>query len=285
VQALEEGIRARVDAWEPWLVYADWLSEQGDARGRLIGLEHRREIATLDADELRELEAELAELVAVHEPSWLIPNVPETWGFIRRHGFVVGLSLPLDEPGIEALASWLRQPQARLLMQLHVHVVHNFEEAHEAFDGHFEIVPPSEALVRGLFELDLARLTSLDLRYNYLADAGVEALTRCRSLSGLTTLRLQRNRIGPDGARALADAAQLGNLTVLDLRENPLGSPGAAALAGSANFRRLRTLYLYRDDIGVAGARALADSKHLPIHIRRYWAGQWSAANEQASKA
>jgi uncharacterized protein (TIGR02996 family) len=34
-------LRAHPDDQEAWLVYADWLAEQGDGRGELIALEHR----------------------------------------------------------------------------------------------------------------------------------------------------------------------------------------------------------------------------------------------------
>jgi uncharacterized protein (TIGR02996 family) len=38
---LEAHLRAHPTDWERWLVYADWLTDQGDIRGQLIGWEHR----------------------------------------------------------------------------------------------------------------------------------------------------------------------------------------------------------------------------------------------------
>ena len=50
--ALERELRLQSSAWEPWLVYADWLSERDDVRGRLIALEHHRATTRLRPDEV-----------------------------------------------------------------------------------------------------------------------------------------------------------------------------------------------------------------------------------------
>jgi hypothetical protein len=132
----------------------------------------------------------------------------------------------------------------------------------------------------------LTQLRALDLRYGYLDDEAIEALSGLTSppvFDQLKSLKLQRNRIGPVGARALAAAPELARLTTLDLRENPLGQAGAEALAGSPNLAGLNSLYLYFDDVGLEGARALSTSPHLKFEIRRHWAALWSAHDVRAS--
>lgn len=308
--ALEQAIRRSPDVWEPWLVFADWLSERGDVRGLLIGLEHRLATVRLSAEQQGQLRGEIAALIDAHQASWMIAELPEAWGVEWRHGFVVGLSLPLDEARVAALARVLVDPAARLLMNLRV----QFEPASDGddddvdFDEAYEPDPVPANLLRSLFELDLghvralafeyapigaagvellagwsglSQLRTLDLRYNELGDAGVAPLFRSGRLHELRTLKLQRNRLGVAGARALAGAPSLERLTILDLRDNPIGRDGALALAAAPQLRGLEALHLHRSDIELAGARALAESEHLPLHIRRYWAGQWSAADDR----
>jgi hypothetical protein len=285
------------------------LSEQGDVRGRLIGLEHRLASARLSADQQHKLQSEIDELVAANQGSWSVSEVPDEWAFEWRHGFIVGLALPLDEVAVTQLGSFLADPGTRLLMSLRVHFAREPDENAD-FDENYQPKPVPAELLQALFELDLSRvralafeyaplgaagvellaswpglaqLRSLDLRYNELGDPALEPLLASGRLAELRELRLQRNRLRTAGASALASASQLDGLTLLDLRDNPIGPAGAAALAASTNFGRLQTLYLYHDDVGLVGACALAESQHLPLHIRRYWAGQWRAANDRAS--
>jgi uncharacterized protein (TIGR02996 family) len=287
VQALEDEIRRRPDDWASWLVYADWLSEQGDPRGRLIGLEHRRETAALDADELRKLKAEMAELVAVHGASWHVSDAPEGWKFERRCGLIVGLSLLLDEKNIAQLDEFLHDPRASLLLTLRVNSSRERDDDDDGeYDPDREPAPVPEQLLRALFELELGRLRELAFPYTPIGASGAALLARwpgLPQLAKLEALKLQRNRIGPTGMRALAVAGRLDRLLHLNLRENPIGPLGAAMLAGSANFSRLESLHVHLDDVGVAGARSLADSEHLPLRIRRAWAGRWSEVQEHTS--
>jgi hypothetical protein len=73
-------------------------------------------------------------------------------------------------------------------------------------------------------------LTSLNLSFNHLFDAGLRALADSPHLAGLTTLSLRRNQIGPEGGLALADSPHLGRLTRLDLTDNPLDRQTRQAL-------------------------------------------------------
>lgn len=295
-------------------MYADWLSERGDVRGRLIALEHHRATSRLRADEQRAVTAEIDELIAAHEDSWRIPGMPEGCKFQWRYGFVVGVAFPLGEDELEPLRALLEHPQARLLSALRLRAVVLDDDADEFDEAMFEEgyspEPIAESLLASLFELDLSpihslaieytpigsagakllatcptltQLRALDLRYGYLDDEACQALASAPVFDELASLKLQRNRIGPEGAQALASASEFAGLTTLDLRENPLGREGAEALAGSPTLARLRSLYLYFDDVGLDGARALSTSPHLRFEIRRHWAALWSAHDVRAS--
>jgi uncharacterized protein (TIGR02996 family) len=311
--ALERELRLQPSEWEPWLVYADWLSERGDVRGRLIALKHQQKTSQLRPDEQRAIATEIDELIAAHQVDWLIPGMPEVCKFHWDRGFIIEVEFPLVEDLLDQLRELLDHPQARLLSALRLRVPENDDDGEldeEAFEQGYSPTPIAEQLLAALFELDLSQINSLaieytaigsqgarllgscptltqlralDLRYGYLEDEAIEALAGAAVFDQLRSLKLQRNRIGPAGARALAAAPALAHLTTLDLRENPLGQAGAEALAGSANLAQLRSLYLYFDDVGLEGARALSTSPHLPFEIRRQWSGLWSAHDVRAS--
>lgn len=321
MHALEQEIRRALALAQPsaaeeaWLVYADWLSSRDDPRGRWIALEHRAASATLEPGERERLRAEIDALLAEHRPSWTIAGLPDSWTLEWQHGFVVGVSLPLDDNAIAPLERLLAEPSASLLTRLRVRVEGDEDEEFdffEEFDGELPERPPVDAApFLRLLELDLARiglfafeytplgvdaiaglvasellagLTTLDLRFAGAGDDAIALLAGAPGSSGLATLNLQRNRIGPRGAAALAESAALSGLRHLDLRDNPLGSAGAKALA-RGGFGRLESLYVYRRDVEREGALALAAAEHLPLSLRRYWAGQASASTREDSNA
>jgi uncharacterized protein (TIGR02996 family) len=315
--ALERELRLQSGAWAPWLVYADWLSERGDVRGRLIALEHHRANARLRPDEVRSISAEIDELVAAHQDAWLVSDIPETFELEWRYGFIVGASFPLAAEHFAEhfaeLRALLEHPQARLLSSLCLREADRDEPVEfveEMLEGGYRPPPIAEELLTPLFQMDLSQIVSLaieysplaggsaqqlaacptltglralDLRYAYLDDEALALLLRAPTFDQLRSLKLQRNRMGEAGARELASSPALTNLTTLDLRENPLGKAGAEALADSPNLARLESLYLYFDDVGREGARALSTSPYLRPDIRRHWAGLWSARDVRAS--
>jgi uncharacterized protein (TIGR02996 family) len=82
----------------------------------------------------------------------------------------------------------------------------------------------------------LAKLTSLNLGFNYIGAHGTKVLASSEHVNNLTSLNLVRNDIGPEGAKALAGSPHLKNLRCLDLWGNDLGSDGVATLAASPYF-------------------------------------------------
>jgi len=95
------------------------------------------------------------------------------------------------------------------------------------------------------------RITTLDLTFIFLGDAGAQALAGNHTI---TALDLGHNHVGDAGAQALA-----GNQTItrLDLRHNDVGDAGAQALAGN---HTITTLDVRHNPIGLAGRQALMAS-------------------------
>jgi uncharacterized protein (TIGR02996 family) len=287
-RALEERLRRHPEDAESWLVYADWLSEQGDARGELIGLEHRR------------MTSETTAFLEQHRDEWSIAEAPPQAELTWRSGFVVSAAFLCSDETIDRLPALLAHPSARLLGELRLRFPSHDEEDDEAmFEDGYEPPPVDASLLQRVLATDLSRIRSLSFDYTVLGDAGAEALVRAPQVTALisldlryaalgdpaaellaewpgmhevATLKLQRNRIGARGARALASSQQLERLTSLDLRLNPIGAEGARALATSPHLARLTALHLYGDDVGPEGAAALARSPTLPANLRRYWA-------------
>lgn len=314
MQALEAELRRSVAGrraeqqhaheWEPWLVYADWLSAHDDPRGSLIVLEHRLASTRLGEAERARLRSEIDALVAEHRAAWTIEGLPASWGTVHRHGFLVGVALALDEESFEPLAELIADPRAALLTRLSATVDGEYDsDDYEDYEAEPEPRDDDLELFGKLLELDLSRIAHFAFEYRllssdaiaglapYLANfrtldlryAGVrdDALVRlCAdagpSVAGLEVVHLQNNYIGAQGLAALLDSDRARTLRYLDLRDNPLGPEGAKLLA-SAPLAQLDTLLLHQRDLGPEGTALLAHAHHLPLAIRRQWAGRASA--------
>lgn len=115
-----------------------------------------------------------------------------------------------------------------------------------------------ELLIRSPF---LQHLRTIDLGFNKLDDAAVEALSRSSSFLALTELALNDNdAIGDPGVRSLSQSPFFAGLTALDLSGNDIGDAGATALAASRCLPALRAAKLAGNRIGDAGVTALVRS-------------------------
>jgi uncharacterized protein (TIGR02996 family) len=301
VEPLEARLRTHPHDRDAWLVYGDWLQEQGDVRGRLILLEQRMEAQP-------ELQAEVNALKAQHQAHWGLRGLDAGAQHAWRCGFVIGVTLPMSVESLELLPKLVAQPEGRLLTSVRLRSPHlpedydEDEDEDEDYEDEETEEPDDEKieLFDKLAKLDLPQVTSLDFSYGMHGPKLAQALSRCPSVGGLLSLdlrfnrlgdkgadflgkapleqllslHLQQNDIGHIGARALAESRHLRQLTLLDLRSNELGPEGARALAGSPIVSQLGSLYLHRSDLGPDGARALAESEHLPFSLRRYWKAQ-----------
>lgn len=213
-------VLAAPDDDEPRLVYADWLSEQGDPRGEFIQIQcmlgrallgagakyASREGRKLPYESRQELEAREKELVKKHEAEWLAP--------IRRY---------------------IRQWQLR-----------------RGFVDH--VIADAGAFLDGLDALKQVPLTSAKLTgFKASHAAKLAAATKHPTLRQLD---LSRNRIDARTAHALKSEL-LEGVRDLSLWGNPLGDAGLAELA-QARMPALRALSLSKVDATAKGVLALA---------------------------
>jgi Leucine-rich repeat (LRR) protein len=163
----------------------------------------------------------------------------------------------LSEADLDALIADLRRQGTRELVLLSPGVrlpasVDQWPQDLQDKTRIYQLIEPVEALAERLGEL--TQLTSLDLRYNQIGDAGAASLA---ALTQLTSLDLGGNQIGAAGAASLAALTQL---TCLNLDNNQIGDAGAASLAA---LKQLTSLDLWGNKIGAAGAASLAALKQL----------------------
>lgn len=259
--SLEAHLRTNPDDWSAWLVYADWLTEQGDIRGQMIVWEHaltRPERAT-EHDMLKQ---RLYRTMLAHQPTWSA-GLPELYDLNWRSGFVSRATVE----SVETALLVARHPVARLLVELSLSYIGTADAMVLAQSPSLRSLP-SLKLIRchirseGLDALasseNLRSLAALDLYGNDIGDEGAQLLARSTRLPALTELRLGSNHIHAAGAQALALSE---SLRCLDLSQNDLRDEGAHWLARSAGA--LEQLDLRDNNIYAAGARALARSETL----------------------
>lgn len=277
----------------PRLVYADWLQERGDPRGKYIHLSCQPS----PNEEQKELAAMLFQQ---HKDAWLAP-------FLRlgaksvpfERGFPISVSA---EP-----KAWAENGAALLKMAPITHVAVTATSAHSLAPlfalpefarisrlGFYGCVGGDD-LVRELTQ-NPAQLTRLDFWKTRLSVEGVamlaswsglrsvrqlsliesqldgeavEPLARSQMLSGLTELALLYNSLGPFGARALAESKTLSSLVSLDVRSCALEFEGVSAFVDGRGLPALRELKISWN-IGEetperARARFAFDKPHLAV--------------------
>jgi uncharacterized protein (TIGR02996 family) len=244
VLAFLRDIKTNLDDPTPRLILADWLEEHGDtvgaARGDFLRLQCH---GTHTPNSPRQ-----AELLARFETAWLGPlkSLAHSW-------------------------SWHR---GMLHLEIHASVLRGDAGA---------LVPPEAfAWVEGVTFRDLTAetvsrlaaspwlvwLSTLDMGYNVLGDAGVAALASSPNLTNLRTLWLRRNNIGDRGAAALAASTALTNLETLSLIDNEVGDDGGRALASSPLLAHLTLVNLEGNRLSQTSIAAL---KKAALPHRRLW--------------
>jgi uncharacterized protein (TIGR02996 family) len=281
IELLEARIRAHPDDDEAWMVYGDWLLEQGDRRGELVMLEAWK----AQRDEVTPREAAAA-WVDSSRASWSPAALPLNVDYEWRRGFVWSATVRdiLRRQHIRAIGQLLADPQARLLSGLRLRFaplasasivgriakldlgrLHSFQAAYH---------PCGNELVQALLEQSSLSLTTLDLRYTGLTDSGLIELVGSTRLRGLRQLHLPHNALGNEGVEALASAPSMSELQVLDLRYNAIGREGVAALAKSPVLGKLTALLLYAGELDEESVRVLASSDVLAPNLVRFWRAQ-----------
>lgn len=255
--ALLAAVLERPDDGQAWQVFADWLLEQGEAWGEVIGAAARGRPDTarqskVAAELLGEAEAELQWKHGVIERFVFAPTEFDAESpmeaiveRVLRHPaghFVreVSFGLPPCDDGdiewhMEGLAMALEK--AGPLPRLETLVI---------FSGGLDEAAPLE-----LGKAHLPKLTRLELYFgdeNYGCTATVDSLKGLLSgkgLPALTYLGLENSMFETDLIEALAKAPLVKRLEVLDLSKGILWRAGAEALVKHAgDFEHLKRLVL-----------------------------------------
>jgi uncharacterized protein (TIGR02996 family) len=221
------------------LVFADWLSENGEAdRGEFIRVEvelARTKPHTEDDERRRRvLLHRRDDLLRQHRAEWLAPFLPFAKDSSFERGFVSSLHVPAHA-FLEGAERWFAvTPLTR------VKFANGFIIGEDA--GRLMTLP-----VFGSPWLD--RLESIDLEGCQLTATDIEDLVSCAALPRLRELVLAWNDLRNEGATALAGMSQLKGLESLDLVGNDITDRGARAIAQSPYLGNLKELRITRNPI------------------------------------
>jgi uncharacterized protein (TIGR02996 family) len=230
------------------LIYADWLTDQGDldslARAEFI----RLQCALAQGRGTREQFQRERELLATHAKKWLGGSQPPLEECRFERGFLAQARIEAQSLLADAETFFRCHPLQQLTL----------------FWG---LVTPHERVhdLRKLVSLPAFRnLVELDLTGASLGSLGIMALIDHNILPRLTSLNLRNNHIGDAGMRALAASPLLTQLTILDLSGNLITGRGVrllldrvAELTAEDVPLRFRTLNLRGNRLGLSAQRAL----------------------------
>lgn len=235
-------IRTRPENDDARLIYADFLEDQGDARGELIRVQIELHHLPPAAPERASLLKREDELLATHGEAWLEP--------LRRLG-AEGLSIRCFERGLieRVRLSWRDfAQQIETLCELApalscVAVSLGPGELHSSLQPASVRLPP--------------QITAIDFRPNKQLSAGFLAqLGDAPWLAQLRSMNLQMTRIGNEGAAQLAQF-HLPAIERLDLGMCGIDANGLAALVENRTLWRLRGLSLNLNPIKSAGLQQM----------------------------
>lgn len=283
----------------PRLVYADFLSSNGDPRGEFITLQCRL-AASPDDEARRVLRIAENKLLKAHAAEWsaAVLNAVTRGPYDGRtkvefhRGFIEKVDVPLsaldDLETLFEVAPLIRSLQvdsppflgqtlqpptlAKRLSSPRLLGVRSLELRVGAAGDGAALELAASAQLRGLTALELqASAGNTDLfevpvyagnkATHQLTDVGAVALARSEHLVGLRRLNLASNGIGLAGVRALIAAPW--RLEELDLSNNALEDAAVLAIAGAAELSGVKRLLLGGGQYGARALEALAKSKTL----------------------
>jgi uncharacterized protein (TIGR02996 family) len=204
VYALAEDLSDETTA----LVYADWLDDRDDPRGRFVRLQRARLRWDPDWAARRQLEQEERRLLEGYSERWLGPLRP----FFKAWAFEGGLA----DVTVDARSFTDRR----------------FTRAAERglVQGHVRCLRPEGLVPAGLDDLAEASwlrvLAGLDLGNSSLTDAALDRVLACPHFERLTWLDLSTNQLTDAGVALLVRHPLTRNLRWLDLRNNRIQGGG-----------------------------------------------------------
>ena len=239
-EAFLQRIRAYPDDDAQRLIFADWLDEEGDPRGRFIRVQLALAELPPDDPARKDLLRQERELLAAHRDEWQAPFRGLATGCEFHRGFV-------DELKIGAKQFLRHAPEIFAAAPVrHVHL--------------FDVSDGLPAVMQNPY---MSRLAALTVHAQHTGEPLARAVAHSEHLAGLKRLALTKNRLADDAAEQLARSPHLANLEELDLSENEIGETGARALAASPHLRKLHRLELHFNRLGPVGAEALGGSDRL----------------------
>lgn len=221
------------------LVYADWLTENGQAdRGEFIRIEielaHTPPLTDEDERRRQVLHTRRSELLKVHKAAWLAPFLAQTRDTSFERGFVSSLSMSAQTFLHHAPAWFAITPLTRI----------KFTTCMVWDDGRLRRL--TEPLLTSEY---LMRLEAIDFERLQLNFMDVEQFAHLPDLTRLRELVLAWNTLGTDGARVVAGMPQLAKLESLDLVGNHITDAGGRAIAESPYLGNLKELRITRNPI------------------------------------
>jgi uncharacterized protein (TIGR02996 family) len=269
-------IVANIDDDTPRLVYADWLSENGqDDRAEFIRVQiERARLPAWDAASVR-LRLREQELLKKHGEEWLA-ELPVIDG-AKWEGFRRGIVAEVSFASFEAMRKSAHACRAVAPVEA---VTVRWPRKKETGKA---------ARIAELRELSLTGRPSDENEIGWLADSpqlatlhsltarglwpvGLGRLVASPHLARLKKLRLPGNELGNAGIQALITAASLKALEELDVSgrggperyaDDPLvRTAGMTALAGWTGLASIRSLTLSGNELGRLGLQALLRSPH-----------------------
>jgi len=224
----------------PFLIYADWLEEQGDAKAEFIRLQCQEQEMEADDDGYEELTDRIHEILVEHHDEW-------TGGIhhiLDRFTFQNGL---LDYAELDAKAF----------------VQHAEKLFHKGLFRNATL-KNSASVINELADCPwLHRLQGLCLDENQLDNNDISRLFSSKRLSNLRRLSLTGNNITCEGVHEIS-LARLPKLQFLDLSGNRIRNGGVKSLAQSKNTPELEVLWLHENEIRQTGIESLSRSANFP---------------------
>ncbi len=238
-----------------YLVYADYLTENGNSQGDYIRLRVQYPSLPPDSPGGAENNRRANELWDAHAEEWFAPlgelglrpdffgTFAPWWMWLSSERGVIE-EVTIDRPGV------LPQNAARLFAAA------PFLRKLKFGAGHID--PTGLATVKQLDQID-----ELDFSYAELAADGLAAILRSNHLNSLKSLRLSGNDIGDAGAVALEEWPGLAKLESLDVSCCKIFVSGVTRLARCYGLANLTTLRIGRNDFREDGLGELLVSPHL----------------------
>jgi uncharacterized protein (TIGR02996 family) len=275
-----QDILAHPDDMTPRLVYADWLTEHGDAeRGEFIRVQialDREEREDKYSPRWRELAARELALLKAHKREWTGPLRGESLYLLFYRGFVEAATVNAASFCRKGDRLFRLTPLRRIKVSRPVGARAGMADVARS---------PNLAPLRGI-DLSLlygeiedglrcmaasprsAGLTELRAEHANLSGPVLRALADSPHLAGLRSLRFPASRLDLDGLGALARSPHLNRLTELDVSRSPIFSPPAGdgllnVLREAPAWRNLTSLNLSGQDPTSAGLVALTDAACL----------------------